>query len=78
MEVSLFWYDNYSMNTSKSVEIIYTNWRGETAKRIIRPLKIWFGSTEWHKEDQWLLKALDVEKNTERDFALKDIHEWLG
>lgn len=66
------------MNTEKSVEIIYTNWQGETAKRLIKPLSIWFGSTQWHKENQWLLKALDVEKNAERDFALKDIREWLG
>ncbi len=58
------------------VEIVYTNWRGETAKRSIKPLEIWFGSTQWHKEEQWLLKAIDIGKNAERDFALKDIKDW--
>lgn len=60
------------------VKIIYTNWRGETAERTIVPIKIWFGSTEWHKEEQWLLRALDTEKQAERDFAIKDIQQWIG
>jgi len=54
------------------VELTYTNWRGETAVRKIRPLHIWFGATDWHPEAQWLLRAFDVEKQAERDFALKD------
>lgn len=59
-----------------NVEIVYTNWRGETSKRVIKPIKIWFGATNWHKQEQWLLKATDIEKNAERDFALKDISSW--
>jgi hypothetical protein len=58
------------------VSILYTNWRGETAWRLILPQEIWFGSTEYHKEAQWLLRAQDIEKNAERDFALKDIDQW--
>ena len=50
------------MNKKTEVSIQYTNWRGETAIRRIIPLEIWLGSTEWHKEKQWLLKATDVEK----------------
>ncbi len=64
--------------SKKQVRIIYTNWHGETAERTIQPIKIWFGSTEWHKEGQWLLKAIDVDRNVERDFALKDIKDWRG
>lgn len=60
----------------KAVRILYTNYKGETAHRIIVPDKIWFGATEWHPEDQWLLDAFDLEKNALRNFALKDIHEW--
>src|SRR4249919_1907965 len=58
-------------------KIIYTNWRGETDERHIIPLRVWFGHTEWHKADQWLLTALDIDKNAERDFALQDIQKWL-
>lgn len=61
---------------NKSVTIFYTNYRGETGYRNIVPQKIWFGSTEWHKEEQWLLDAYDVEKAAIRNFAMKDIGEW--
>lgn len=55
----------------------YTNWEGKTAVRKIQPIEIWYGKTEWHPEEQWLLKAIDIEKNEERDFALKDIIKFL-
>jgi len=44
--------------------------------RKIIPERIWFGSNEYHREDQWILDALDVEKNEKRSFAMKDIHWW--
>ena len=58
------------------VTILYTNWKGETAERDIRPIELWFGATEYHPEEQWLLRALDIEKNDERNFAMKDIQTW--
>lgn len=61
----------------KAVRIIYTNYRNETAERRIVPMEIWFGSTEWHKEEQWLLKAEDLDKQAMRDFAVKDISGWI-
>lgn len=54
------------------VTLTYTNWRGETAERSIVPRGVWYGSTEWHPEPQWLLRAFDVKKQADRDFALKD------
>lgn len=59
-----------------TVTIIYTNWKGETAERTIRPIELWFGKTEYHPEEQWLLRALDLTKNEERNFAMKDIESW--
>ena len=50
----------------------YTNYRGETAIRHIIPLRVWWGSTEWHPEPDWLLESVDVEKCATRDFALSD------
>ncbi len=64
------------MDESKIVVINYTNWKGVTALRKIIPKKIFFGSTEWHKEEQWLLEAYDVDKNADRSFAIKDIKSW--
>ena len=58
--------------TPQPVTVTYTNWRDETADRKILPKGVWYGSTEWHPEPQWLLRAVDVDKGENRDFALKD------
>ena len=50
----------------------YTNWRGEYAVREAIPLGIEWGSTDWHPQEGWLLKAWDAEKGAMRQFALKD------
>lgn len=60
----------------RTVEIIYTNWKGVTATRSIQPIEIWFGTTDYHPTAQWLLKALDIEKGEQRDFAMQDIQSW--
>lgn len=60
----------------KQVKIVYTNYKGETAIRSIEPIEIFFGSNQWHKDEQWLLRAYDIEKYAERTFSLKDIHYW--
>jgi predicted DNA-binding transcriptional regulator YafY len=58
------------------VEIDYTNYRGERAKRRIKPVAIEFGTSQWHSGEQWLLIAIDVERDVTRSFAMKDIHSW--
>lgn len=55
------------------VKVIYTNYRGETATRTIRPRAMRFGTSEWHPEPQWLLEAFDIDKNERREFAVKDM-----
>ena len=64
------------MDKDKIVEILYTNWKGETRTRKILPINIEFKSTNWHKDAQWILNAIDIEKDAERGFALKDIKNW--
>lgn len=64
------------MDTSHDVWIDYTNWRGERAVRRIRPTDLYFGVNLYHHEQQWLLRAYDVDKGAMRVFALKDIHRW--
>lgn len=59
------------------IKVIYTNYRGETAVRTIIPLRFFFGSTEYHTEEQWLLELWDVEKDALRVYALKDI-QWAS
>jgi predicted DNA-binding transcriptional regulator YafY len=64
------------LDEPRFVTIRYRNWRGEVADRRIMPHSIWFGSTQWHPESQWLLDALDLDRNEVRSFAMKDILEW--
>lgn len=64
---------NPAIIAATPVEIGYTNWRGEYGRRRIIPLQVWFGATDWHPEPQWLLRAIDADRNAERDFAIKDI-----
>lgn len=56
--------------TSDVIRVQYTNHRGETALRTIRPIRLWFGSTAWHREAQWLLECFDLDKLATRDYAL--------
>ena len=60
----------------KTITILYTNYKGQTDCRDIIPERIWFGSTEWHPEEQWLLDAHDLGKDALRNFAMKDVKEW--
>jgi len=62
---------------NQTLKFKYINWEGKKAIRKVVPVKLWFGSTKWHKQKQWLLKARDIEKNAERDFSVKDIVKFL-
>lgn len=61
---------------AETVEIDYTNHRGERAARLILPMRVYFGTTTWYPRPQWLLAALDLAKHERRDFALCNIHRW--
>jgi hypothetical protein len=62
---------------AEEVHILYTNWQGEVGWRRIVPKEVIFASSSWHPEPQWVLTATDLDKNAERSFAIKDIHEWV-
>ena len=63
------------MNIAK-VEIDYTNWRGERRKRILLPMTLMWGVSQYHKGDQWLLLAMDCEDGRTKEFAMNQVHEW--
>ncbi len=50
----------------------YTNWRGETSNRYVTPELIFFGSSKYHKGEQWFMRAMDHTKGDVREFALAD------
>lgn len=54
----------------------YVNYRGESSTRRVIPLDSRFGSTKWHPRRQWLLRAWDLDKEAQREFAMGDISNW--
>lgn len=63
--------------TEQMLTVEYRNYRGETSIRRIVPDRIWFGSTDWHPEAQWLLDGFDVDKDAYRSFAILDVTRFL-
>lgn len=64
------------MKSRTEVKFMYTNYRGETSLRRVKPLRIEFEATEFHPERQWLLVGWDFDRQAERGFAMKDIKDW--
>ena len=65
---------NMLLHLKAPVELVcnYKNWKGETSERRLRPIAFWHGSTEWHPEPGLMMKAVDLEKQAERDFRVAD------
>lgn len=51
----------------------YVNHRGEHALRRVRPIRIWYGSTAWYSEPQWLIEVFCLDRLATRDFSLAKI-----
>lgn len=54
----------------------YTNHAGDTAQRTVINPTIYHGSTDYHPEPQWLLRAYDVDKRGERIFAIANARDF--
>ena len=59
------------------IEVLYAEEAGDLARYRILPIRIFFGRTPSQEKEQWLLEAHDVESQSVRVFALKDIQAWL-
>lgn len=57
----------------RRMQFDYTNWKGEHGTRLVKPISIRFGVSEWHKKPQWLLTAYDFDKRDTREFAMSDM-----
>jgi hypothetical protein len=65
-----------NLPSSREVNILYRNWIGEVAWRRVVPLSIRFESSQWHPVPQWIMRALDIDKEAERSFAIANIQNW--
>lgn len=51
----------------------YKNHRGESGWRNVIPSRVFYGTTEWHKEPGWLLEGFDTDRKQTRSFAFDSI-----
>lgn len=58
--------------TDHPLVFYYTNWRGQTDLRRVRPVRVWHGKSGFHAQPQWFLAAYDLDRRAQRDFALAD------
>lgn len=74
-----YWGQQITLTEEQVVMVLYTNWHDETRWRKVIPLPVIpaFAQTPYHQENQWLLRVWDLEKNAERTYAMKDIHDWV-
>lgn len=57
-------------------KVRYKNWKGEIGIRQIIPLEIFYGNSEYHTEEQWLMRVWDIDRKDYRVYAARDIIEW--
>jgi predicted DNA-binding transcriptional regulator YafY len=64
-----------SLSNKEVLSFQYYNWKHETSDRHIdaSTIKIYWGHTNYYSQDQWLLKAYDLDKEDTRTFALRHI-----
>ena len=60
-----------------SIKVKYKNWKGIISVRNIIPKNIYYGNTEFHTQEQWLLDVWDVDKGALRTYAMMDIIEFI-
>jgi predicted DNA-binding transcriptional regulator YafY len=61
------------IKTGTIISFVYRNHRNEVSERRARMIGVYFGSTRWHREPQWMMVAMDLDKHDERTFAMRDI-----
>lgn len=61
-----------------AAKLLYVNYKEEPSYRYVMLYEngVRYGTNEWHKTPQYLLRVYDIEKNADREFAMKDIKEW--
>lgn len=55
------------------IKFRYVNWQGNTSDRAVEVRHIYYGFTEYHQTNQWLMEAWDFDKDAIRIFAMKDM-----
>lgn len=61
----------------RRVGFTYKNYNDVISKRTVYPKRVWFGTTPYHVEPQWIMDAYDLDKKADRSFAMRDMTDVL-
>ena len=64
---------DFIVSIAPELSFVYKNYKNVVENRHVRPIKIYRGATMYHKEEQYLLQAFDIDRSEERHFAIADI-----
>jgi predicted DNA-binding transcriptional regulator YafY len=48
----------------------YVNHRGEASRRRARPVRVWFGRSDFDEGEHWFVRCFDLDRQADRDFVL--------
>ena len=51
----------------------YISHTGKFSNRRVKATCLWYGKTEFHPDDQWLMDGVDMDKLEVRSFAVRDM-----
>lgn len=66
-----------NVTSGPAIRFVYENYAGKIAVRNAIPVRMTFGSNEWHHERQWMMEAFDLEHGAMRTFAAKGIIKFI-
>ncbi|AUG88391.1 hypothetical protein PQC39_gp027 [Vibrio phage Vp_R1] len=61
----------------KELRFVYKNYKGEYSERRVIPIKLEYQENNEYHGNGWILVALDLDKNSEREFLVTDIVTFL-
>lgn len=64
-----------TMSGLPSFTFSYVNHSGVLMIRSVVPLRIFFGTSLYYTEPQWLMEAFDLDRNANRTFAMSKINK---
>ncbi len=67
------------IDNNKVLTLLYKNWKGQTSIRKVQPIgNMYWGQTEYYKQDQWLFDVWDLDKDAPRTYAMNHIIQILN
>lgn len=59
----------------KILSFVYVNHKNQTARRRVRPLRVWYGEADYFPGEHWYLRCHDLDRQADRDFRLLGMSE---